>query len=154
MLGRMGFPSVKDAIDMVTTGTNFEVTGKDFQVADSIWGKDIASIKGNTTRRATNVANMEVKRFESQQQQILSVDIMFVDKLPFLVWVATPLDLTLVKSLVFIVKKKPSRAADSVRTGLLYFVGILESQNFKTTTLMVDGEGAISKLVNELHSRG
>jgi hypothetical protein len=80
MLGRMGFPSVKDAIDMVTTGTNFEVTGKDFQEADSIWGKDIASIIGKTTRRTTNVANMEVKR--SQQQQILSVDIMFVDKLP------------------------------------------------------------------------
>jgi alcohol dehydrogenase YqhD (iron-dependent ADH family) len=33
-------------------------------------------------------------------------------------------------------------------------VGILDSHNFKTTTLMVDGEGAMSKLVNELHSRG
>ena len=154
MLGRMGFPSVRDAIDMVSSGTNFEVSGKDFQVADAIWGKDIASIKGKTTRRATNVANMEVKRFESQQQQILSVDIMFVDKLPFLVGVATPLDLTLVKSLQSADMKKPSRAATAVRGGLLYFIGILESQNFRTTTLMVDGEGSISKLVTELHNKG
>ena len=154
MLGRMGFPSVKDAIDMVSSGANYEITGKDFQVADAIWGKDMASMKGKTTRRATNVANMEVKRFESQQQQILSVDIMFVEKLPFLVGVATPLDLTLVKSLTTVDMKKPSRAAEAVRIGLLYFIGILESQNFKTTALMVDGEGSISKLVTELHSRG
>ena len=154
MLARMGYPSVRDAIDMVSSGANFEVSGKDFQVADAIWGKDMASIKGKTTRRATNVANMEVKRFESQQQQILSVDIMFIDKLPFLVGVATPLDLTLVKSLKSTDMTKPSRAAVAVREGLMYFLGILESQNFRTTTLMVDGEGSISKLVTELHSKG
>ena len=148
MLGRMGFPSVRDAIGMVSSGANLEVSGKDFQVADAIWGKDIASIKGKATTRATNVANMEVKRYESQQQQqILSVDNMFIDKLPFLVGVATPLDLTLVKSLKSTDMTKSSRAATAVRAGLLYFIGILESQNFRTITLMVDGEGSISKLV-------
>ena len=147
MLGRMGFPSVRDSIGMVSSGANLEVSGKDFQVADAIWGKDIASIKGKATTRATNVANMEVKRYESQQQQILSVDNMFIDKLPFLVGVANPLDLTLVKSLKSTDMTKSSRAATAVRAGLLYFIGILESQNFRTTTLMVDGEGSISKLV-------
>ena len=48
LIARMGFPSVGSAISMIERGTNFGVTEKDFRVADSIWGKDVASIKGKT----------------------------------------------------------------------------------------------------------
>ena len=154
MLARMGFPSVIDAMNMVGTGSNFDLTARDFQVADAIWGKDIPSLKGKTKRKATAIADINVSRTIVQQQQILAVDIMFIDKLAFLIGVATPLDLTIVTSLLTLDMLKPSRAAEVVKRGVLYFFGVLSSQNFKTPLLMSDGEGAIAKLQTELNSIG
>lgn len=79
LLARMGFPSVAEAISMLGSGTNFDVTARDFQVAESIWGMDRASLQGKTTKRASPVADI------SMQGKV--VDIMFVDKIPFLVGV-------------------------------------------------------------------
>ena len=47
---RMGYLSVEEAIAMLRDGSDFNVTQYDFRVADSIWGKDIASIKGKATK--------------------------------------------------------------------------------------------------------
>ena len=154
MLARMGFPSVADAMNMVSTGSNFDVSARDFQIADTIWGKDAASLQGKTKRKTTREADITVNRTLVQQQQVLAVDIMFIDKIPFLIGVATPLDLTLATSLVSLDLNKPSRAASVVREAIAYFCGILASQNFKTPLLMVDGEGSISKIISELNSMG
>jgi hypothetical protein len=50
LLARLGYPSVKNAIAMLRDGIGFDVTRYDFQVADAIWGADIASMTGKTTR--------------------------------------------------------------------------------------------------------
>ena len=57
LLSRMGFPTVAQAMAIVNSGSNFEVTSRDFQIADAIWGAGIASLKGKTTKRATPVAS-------------------------------------------------------------------------------------------------
>jgi hypothetical protein len=48
MLVRMGFPSVPQAIRAAGSGSNFDVTARDFEIAEAIWGKDVASLKGKT----------------------------------------------------------------------------------------------------------
>ena len=53
LLARMGFPTVQQAMSILNSGSNFEVTARDFQIADAIWGTDIASLKGKTIKRAT-----------------------------------------------------------------------------------------------------
>ena len=130
MLARMSFPSVSDAIDMANSCKNLGVCGRDFQIADAIWGKDASSMKGKTKRRASAVADISVKPAIVQQQQVLSIDVMFIEKIPFLIGVATPLDLTIVTSLISLDLNRPSRAAEAVRRGILYFYGVLSSQNF------------------------
>ena len=50
LLARLGYPSVENAIAMLRDGTGFDVTPYDFKVADAIWGPDIASLRGKTTR--------------------------------------------------------------------------------------------------------
>jgi hypothetical protein len=50
LLARLGYPSVENAIAMLRDGTGFDVTPYDFQVADAIWGPDIASLRGKTTK--------------------------------------------------------------------------------------------------------
>ena len=50
LLARMGYPAVEEAIAMLRDGNDFNVTEYDYRVADAIWGKDIASIKGKTVK--------------------------------------------------------------------------------------------------------
>jgi hypothetical protein len=45
------------------------------------------------------VADIRVKRSLVQLRQVLAIDLMFIEKSPFLIGVATPLDLTMVTSL-------------------------------------------------------
>jgi Zinc knuckle len=111
LLARMGFPSVDKAIQMVETGSNFDVTGRDFKIADSIWGKDVASVNRKTKKRASPVADINVGPTIVQQQQVLGIDVMFIDKIP------SPLGLTIATSLVSLDLQKPSRGASVVMRG-------------------------------------
>ena len=71
LLAHMGFPTVAQAIGIINPGSNFEVTARDFQIADAIWGADIASLKGKTTKRAMAVADITMNAKIVQQNQIL-----------------------------------------------------------------------------------
>jgi hypothetical protein len=154
MLARMGFRSVAQAISTAGSGSNCKVTARDFETADAIRGKDIASIKGKTKKQATPAADVNISPAAVQQDQVLSVDVMFIQKTAVLVGVSTPLDLTLATSLYSFHTLRLSRAAEAVKKVLLYFVGVLTSQNFKTRLIMTDGEGAVGKLRTKLNSLG
>ena len=154
MKSRMGYPSTVNAIQMVTTGSNFGLSARDFHVADVIWGPDIQSLKGKTKKLASNPADMTVTPLLVQEQQVLSVDVMFVERVPILLGVAHPLDLTMAADLLSVEMNKPSRAAAAVRRGLEQFLGVLSSHNFTVSVIMSDGEGAIGKLAVELNKLG
>lgn len=94
LLARLGYPSVENAIAMLRDGSGFDVTPYDFQVADAIWGPDIASLRGKTTRSKPMIADVTLGVPVLQQQQLLVIDIMFIDQVSTLVAVAYPLDLT------------------------------------------------------------
>jgi hypothetical protein len=95
LLARMGYPTVENAIVMIRGGDNMKVTERDFRVAHDIWGKDVTSMRGKTKKKLTAVTDISIRAPVIQKQQVLSVDIMFVDSIPSLVAVATPLDLVL-----------------------------------------------------------
>ena len=154
MLARMGFPTVEQAMSIINSGSNFEVSARDFQIAEAIWGKDIASLKGKTTKRATAVADISVSTKILQRDQVLSIDIMYLDKLAILVGVATPLGLTIAYSLNTADLKKPARTAAQVKLGIGHFIGVLASQNFRASVIMSDGESAVVSLVDELGKLG
>ena len=81
---------------------------------------------------------------------MLSIDIMFIDKLAILVGVSTPLGLTIAYSLDTADLKKPARTAAQVKIGISHFIAVLAAQNFWTSVIMSDGEGAVKSLVDEL----
>ena len=87
-----------------------------------------------------------------QQEQILSIDIMFVEQVALLVAVSHPLDLTLGVILDQADSGKPSRTAESVKKCLDVIISTLKSRNFVVSLIMSDGEGAIGKLVPYLTS--
>ena len=154
LLARMGFPSVSQAIAILNSGSNFDVSARDFQIADAIWGKDIASQKGKTGKRSTQSADVSLDAKIVQQLQILSIDIMYIEKVAMLIGVSTPLGLTIATVMNSFDLGKPSRAAVVLTKAIKYFVEVLSSQNFKTSVIMCDGEGAMSNIIPELNSLG
>ena len=132
LLARMCFPAVEQAMSIINSGSNFDVTARDSQIADAIWGRNIASLIGKTTKRATAVADIAISTKTAQRDQVLSIDIMFIDKLSILVGVATPLGLTIAYGHNTADLKKPARTAAQVKVGFNHFLGVLASQNFRT----------------------
>jgi hypothetical protein len=79
---------------MLRDGSGFDVTPYDFQVADAIWGPDIASLRGKTTKQKAMIPDTTLGVPVNQQQQSLVVDIMFIDQVSTLVAVLWPTLLT------------------------------------------------------------
>ena len=67
LLARMGFPTVEQAMAIVNSGSNFDVSSRDFQITDAIFGKDIASLKGKTIKISLSAQNSykEIKCWQS-----------------------------------------------------------------------------------------
>jgi hypothetical protein len=72
LLVRMGFPSVQQAIRAVSSRSNFDVTSREFEVSDAIWGKDVASLKGKTKKKSSPVADININPTLARQDQVLS----------------------------------------------------------------------------------
>jgi hypothetical protein len=75
LLGRKGFPSCARAMQMVGTGSNFDVTTRDFKIADSIFGGDATSLKGEKSKKASPIADITVGPTLVQQQQVLAIHV-------------------------------------------------------------------------------
>jgi hypothetical protein len=154
LLARLGYPSVENAIAMLRDGTGFDVTPYDFQVADAIWGPDIASLRGKTTKAKSMIPDSTLGVPIVQQQQTLVVDIMFIDQVSTLVAISYPLDLTLAVTLDRTLLGKASRAAEPVKKALEVILSTLKSRNFVPTVIYSDGEGAIAKIKPHLNMMG
>ena len=86
--------------------------------------------------------------------QVLSIDIMYLGRIPILIGVAHQLDLTLVTDLLTISKDRSSRNAATVLKGIKYFRAVLASRGFTSPVIMSDGEGSIGALIDELRLLG
>ena len=150
MLSKMGYPPVCEAIAIVENGKNFEITAHDFKVADAIWGSDLASLKGKTVKKPTVPGDSTTGLIIVQEEQTLAIDVMFVEGVPSLVGVSSPLDLTLAVSLTSLDTSKSTRCASVIKKGIMDMVSTLRSRNFFVTIIMTDGEGAIGAVSTEL----
>jgi Zinc knuckle len=154
LLARMSFPSVEDVKLTVRHGTNFTVSPADFDNADTIWGPDTATLKGKSTKQPSPPATLTVLPAKLNPPQILSVDILFLDKLPVLIGIAHPLDLTLGTPLTGLDPDIPSRSAAAVKIALDTLLNTLTSKAYTASVIMTDGEGAIGKLIPYLNELG
>ena len=73
LMSRMGFPTVGMAMSIVNSGSNFDICARDFEIAESIWGKDMASVKGKTNKRATATADVSIKAKTVQKDYLLTL---------------------------------------------------------------------------------
>ena len=137
VLGKMGYPPIIEAISIIGNGRNFRrYMGCRHSVLERKDGQECD---------ASVIAQVE---------QTLSVDVMFIEGVPSLVGVASPLDLTLAVSLTSLDTSRASRSASVIKKGIVDMIATLRSRNFFVTLIMTDGEGAIGAVATELRQMG
>jgi hypothetical protein len=112
--------------------------------AKTIWKLTEASMKGKTNRQRQLVVTPDLSVRVTQIQQTLSVDIMFVYRMPILLGLLTPLALIQVYDL------GDDRGMNSVGAGLKKFISVARGRGFDTKCIRTDGEGAIAALTEDL----
>ena len=76
----------------------------DVEVEQKVWGKNIASLKGNTTQRIPNIVfrdqvKVPVVLIKFQKEVFLTCDIFFVNKIPFFLMLSQKIYFTVVNHL-------------------------------------------------------
>jgi len=71
-------------------------------------------------------------------EQVLHADLLFVEKVPFLISVSKPLGLTVASHL------PGGKGAASVRKAMIHHIRQYSAQGFSVKTLVFDGEGAVA----------
>ena len=119
------------------------MTAKDLHRALKIYGPFVSSIQGKTTRCPSPLAPEDVPK-SLITEQVLHADLLFVDKVPFIISVSKPLGLTVASHL-------PGRkGAASVRKAMIHQIRRYSAQGFSVKTLVFDGEGAVAAIAGDL----
>ena len=80
--------------------------------------------------------------------QVLYADLLFVDKVPFLVSVSKPLGLTVASHL------PGGKGATSVRKAMVHQIRQYAAQGFTIKSLVFDGEGAVAAIADDIAEQG
>jgi predicted phage tail protein len=149
LMVRLGHASFETTIEMLNRGglLNCPITAHDVRVAQAMFGRSLASIKGKTRRYAAAEVKQVLAPRVTQQQQVLHVDLFFVKHLVFMLGVLTPLGLRMCYHLT-------DKGVDCVAEGLRLCVSAAASRDFDILEVRTDGEGAIGALASELHEKG
>ena len=86
----LGYASAAQTIKLISQGslTNTKVTARDVHRAIDISGPDVGSLKGKTTSHQAKIEeNLPLIGIEYKTEQIMYVDIMFVNQVPYLLLV-------------------------------------------------------------------
>ncbi len=145
LLSKFAHGSWKGVTDQVERGIkNLPIAGADMRRAKTIWKLTEASMKEKTNRQKQLIVTPDLSVRVTQIQQTLSVDIMFVYRMPILIGLLTPLALVQVYDL------EDNRETDSVGAELRRFLSVARSLGFDTKCIRTDGEGAIAALTVDL----
>ena len=144
---KLGFPSDRDLAELASTGKNLDITPQDVARAHRIYGPNPHVLRGKTkTPRSPPIKIEHIPR-SLQAEQVLHVDLFFIDKMTFFLAVADPLGLALVTHI-------PSKSIPAVRKALLDTLRQLRKAGFTVGAILTDREGAVLALREELEDRG
>ena len=136
----IGTPSPADFAAAVKNNLipNTKVTAEDVKNAEFIFGKDLGSLQGKTTRRKPSTVvndHFEIPPdiLSAHHDIVLCADIFFVDKIPFLV--------TISRHLKFITGDRlQNREVKTIVSGLLRVFSLYHKRGFKITVCNMDNE--------------
>ena len=138
--GMMGHPTDRDFLGMVRANmiTNCPVTVSASKNANLIFGPDLAGVRGRTVRRPPDAVRTDYVHLprviqERYQVVVLTSDVMFVNKVPFLVSQSRGLNLLTVEFL-------PTQTAKSLAAHINQIRHLYAQGGFTVGTVLMDNE--------------
>lgn len=140
LMHSLGYPSTADLKNIIKMNSiqNCPITVQDVDVAEKIFGKDVGSLKGKTSRSKPtpvvhDIVEIPPELKEAQRDIDLCFDIMFVNGWPFLVSVSKRLKYRTVELI-------SSRKMDECKQKLNNIIKIYHNAGFKIQTISCDNE--------------
>ena len=138
----LSYPSTKDYKWIIRSNLirNCPVTVQDIQVASKVWGKDIAALKGKTIRSTPTPVSRDFVKIPKEMMKLhkevyLTMDIFFVNKIPFLLTLSRKICFTAVNHLS---SRSTRQIFEAFKEIYLYYL----QRGFRITTVSADGEFA------------
>jgi hypothetical protein len=133
-------PPVRRYMDIVSKNfiRNCPIERRHIQAAEDIYGPNVGALQGKTPRRETGHVIAQVDPvpddiLETHRDVTLAIDLMFINKIPFLITVSRGLHIGSIHAL-------DNRQADTVATSLLYVLRRYKRRGFKINTVLADDE--------------
>ena len=139
---KLGYSSPGQLIKLIGQGklVNGTVTAQDVVRSLDIWGPDLGSLKGKTPSHQAQIEEEQPLLDNLQDKnQIMYIDLMFVNGNPFLIAVVKPLEYVMVNKLT-------KRDNITIWTSLESDIRHITKYGFSIDLVRVDGEGAINSV--------
>ena len=146
---KMGYASTQDIVEMINSGSiiNLPITVRDVKIAEEIYGKSIAIMKGKTRHTSPPVFNNNIVPRPLLKDQKMYSDIMFVNGHAFLVSVILPISLVIANSIA-------GKTAAILFNSFMKQISAIKGESFNVTDIYIDGEGAMAKLAEKFNLIG
>jgi hypothetical protein len=142
-------PGTQTFLKMLRSGAiaDTRVTEADAIRALRIYGRPLRSIRGKTQNSKVRPVRPEPMTRTVDKQQVLYIDLMFVDGLVFLIAVGFPLLMIMVN---FLTGRSAAVVYEGIRRVRAAYIGA----GFEISDIVCDGEGAVAALTVELNEKG
>jgi hypothetical protein len=145
---RLGHVTSAATIDLIHSGMfNCPVSAFYVRSKNDANGVSVAGLVGKTKKHKFVSPGYVLAPHVPQVQQIISIDVIFENKIAFLLGVLTPLGQGLVAFL-------RDRSTDSVETADKKMLAKAASRSFDVLEIRCDGEGAVRTLIAAMEQRG
>jgi hypothetical protein len=148
----LGNPSLHDMVAALKNGAinNCKVPAEAFVLAEKVYGKDMASLKGKTVKRASPIvktSDLLMELHNEIRDIVLCVDLFFISGLTFLLSVSRKMNLLMVRYIA-------SKERNSIKLALDKIISTYNSRRFTISAIVCDGEGAVAALRTEIEAKG
>jgi hypothetical protein len=136
---KLGYASSGQLVKLISQGKihNINITPQDVARATDIWGPDLGSLKGKTTTHKAELEE-EIIKIGIRSDQVMHIDLMFVNSITYLITVYMPLEY------VVVVNKVPKKDEQTLWNSLLSHINHIKKHGFNISMISVDGESAMS----------